>query len=64
MRDHRKSESPDVAEFIIGRAFARPGGSSGLRLLSKNYGSGRSRRPGSDACGNGVGYAEIVAVAS
>jgi hypothetical protein len=22
---------PDVAEFIIGRAFARPGGSSGLQ---------------------------------
>jgi hypothetical protein len=26
-------EIPDVAEFIIGRAFARPVGSSGLRLL-------------------------------
>jgi len=25
---------PDVAEFIIGRAFARPVGSSGLRLLT------------------------------
>ena len=33
MRDHRKSANPDVAEFIIGRAFARPVGSSGLRLL-------------------------------
>jgi len=25
---------PDVAEFIIRRAFARPVGSSGLRLLT------------------------------
>jgi hypothetical protein len=28
-------QNPDVAEFIIGRAFARPVGSSGLRLLSQ-----------------------------
>src|SRR5829696_2665461 len=39
---------PDVAEFIIGRAFARPVGSSGLRLLTaKRYGPPllRGQRP-------------------
>src|SRR5690349_14886323 len=33
---------PDIAEFIIGRAFARPVGSSGLRSLLR---SGRFRYP-------------------
>jgi hypothetical protein len=30
----------DIAEFIIGRAFARPVGSSGLRLLTLGSRSG------------------------
>ena len=33
---------PDVAEFIIGRAFARPVGSSGLRLLKPKYTQNKS----------------------
>jgi phage portal protein BeeE len=34
----RGCENPDIAEPVIGRAFARPVGSSGLRLLSPQFG--------------------------